>query len=54
MTKRLTDLVAEALAKSETEEGRQELLEERKRLDAEARQTVQGDCRGCPSPGGGS
>ena len=40
MAKRLTELLAEALAKSQTDEGRQELLEERDRLDAEALQAA--------------
>lgn len=39
--KRLTEYLAEVLAKSQTEEGRQELREARELLDAEARQSVQ-------------
>ena len=40
MAKRLTELLAEALAKSQTDEGRRALLEERERLDAEALQAA--------------
>ena len=40
MAKRLTELLAEALAKSQTDEGRRALLEERDRLDAEAVQAA--------------
>ena len=40
MAKRLTELLAEALAKSQTDEGRRALLEERDRLDAEALQAA--------------
>ena len=38
MKRKLTDLVSEVLAKSQTEEGRRELGEERERLEAEALQ----------------
>ena len=38
MPKRLTELLSEVLAKSQTEEGRRELLAERDRLEAEALQ----------------
>ena len=40
MAKRLTELLAEALAKSQTDEGRRALLEERDQLDAEALQAA--------------
>ena len=38
MKRKLTDLLSEVLAKSQTEEGRRELREERERLEAEALQ----------------
>ena len=41
MAKKLTELVREAIAKSETEEGRRELAEERRLRDTEAIQAVQ-------------
>ena len=41
MAKELTEYLSEALAKSRTEEGRRELLEESERLKAEARQVAQ-------------
>ncbi len=48
MAKELTEYLSEALAKSRTEEGRRELLEESERLKAEARQVAQ-----AAPPGGG-
>ena len=41
MAKKLTELLREAIAKGETEKGRRELAEERKRMEAEALQTAQ-------------
>ena len=41
MAKKITELFKEAVAKSQTEEGRRELREERERLEAEALQTAQ-------------
>lgn len=41
MATKLTDLVKEAMAKSETAAGRLELAEQRERMDAEARQAAQ-------------
>ena len=46
--KQLTEYLADAMVKSQTEEGRQELLEERERLDAEASQAVQDADQGAP------
>ena len=56
MAKELTEYLSEALAKSRTEEGRRELLEESERLKAEARQAGGGGGGrpGRPGRSGGS
>ena len=48
MAKKLTELLQEAVAKSQTEEGRRELLEERERMEAEALQTAQKAAQATP------
>ena len=48
MAKTLTEYLSEALAKSRTEEGRQELLDESERLEAEARQATQEAAQAAP------
>ena len=48
MAKELTEYLSEALAKSRTEEGRQELLDESERLEAEARQATQEAAQAAP------
>lgn len=40
MAKKLTELLWEAVTKSQTEEGRRELREQREPMEAEARQTA--------------
>ena len=49
MAKKLTDLFKEAIAKADTEEGRRELVEERRRMEAEARQTAQKAAQAAPT-----
>lgn len=48
MPKKLTELLREAVAKSQTEEGRRELREQRERMEVEARQTVQKAAQAAP------
>ena len=48
MAKKLTELVREAVAKSQTEEGRRELLEERERMEAEVLQAAQKAAQAAP------
>ncbi len=48
MPKKLTELVREAIAKSQTEEGRRELAEEQKRRDAEVRQAAREAAQATP------
>ena len=48
--KRLTEYLAEVLTKSQTEEGRRELLEERDRVEAEAKRRAAGGPTATPSP----
>ena len=53
MAKKLTELFKEAVAKAETEEGRQELREQRERMEAEALRNVEKAVRSSTSGPGG-
>ena len=50
MAKKLTELLREAMAKGQTEEGRRELREQRKQMEAEALQAVQKAPQAAPVP----
>ena len=49
MAKKLTELVREAIAKGETEEGRRELREQRERMEAEAIRSVEKAVQAAPA-----
>ena len=49
MPKKLTELLREAVAKSQTEEGRRELREQRERMEAEEVQTAQKAAQASPA-----
>ena len=49
MPKKLTELLREAVAKSQTEEGRRELREQRERMEAEEVQTAQKAAQATPA-----
>ena len=50
MAKKLTELLREAVAKSQTEEGRRELREQRERMETEVLQAAQKAAQAAPAP----